>query len=91
MTEIKPVVVEFISPDYPYKDAKHYYLGKSEKDILKSTNNGKGDYVANFKEKHKIIPLKKAEKLNLGFYRLGYELVLEKGGSFKLKTPGGYP
>lgn len=81
----KPVVIEFIS-NYPKEGSKHYYIGKSKADILTNTNNGKYDYLAKFSS-HKIIPLKKAEKLNLGFYRLMYDLVLEKGGAGKLKTP----
>ena len=85
MTEIKPVVLEFIS-DHPEENSKHYYIGRSKEDILANTNDGKRDYLAKFSS-YKEIPIKKAEKLNLGFYRQGYESILKGSKSFKLKTP----
>lgn len=83
---IEPIVIEFISSNFPYENAKHYYIGKSEKDILDSTNNGKYDYLAKFSF-YKKISLQEAKRLNLGFYREGYNAVLSGAKSFKLKTP----
>lgn len=86
MTEITPIVIEFTSSNFPFKNAKHYYIGKSEEDILEATNKGKYDYLAEYSFYRKI-PLQKAEQLNLGFYKEGYKSILNGAKAFKLKTP----
>lgn len=83
---IEPIVIEFISPNFPYENAKHYYAGKSEKDILDATDKGKHDYLAKFSS-YKKISLQEAKQLNLGFYKEGYNAILNGAKSFKLKTP----
>jgi len=88
--KIKPVVMEFISPIYPYEGAKHYYIGSSQKDILKVAYKGVESKLYNFsKEDKKVIDLKEAEKLlTRGFYHDGYKAVVERDvKAFKLKTP----
>ncbi len=83
---IEPIVIEFISSNFPYENEKHYYIGKSKEDILDATNKGKHDYLAKFSS-YKKISLQEAKRLNLGFYREGYNAVLNGAKSFKLKTP----
>lgn len=85
----EPIVVEFVSPDYPEKDAKHYFIGASLEDVLKDTNQGKEFGFAKFSS-YKVISLDEAEKLSLGLYDIGYQAVTEnRCRSFKLRTPRG--
>lgn len=84
----KPVVVEFKSPDYPSPRDKEYFIGASLDDVLEDTEQGTKFGFSEFSS-YRVVPLKEAEKLNLGFYREGYDIV-QKGEckSFMLNSNG---
>ncbi len=83
----KPIVVEFVSPDFPQKGAKHYFIGASLEDVLADTNQGKEFGFARFSS-YRLISLDEAKKFGLGYYEKGYAAVT-KGlcKSYKLDTP----
>ncbi len=47
----KPVVMEFVSPDYPTECAKHYFIGTSLDDIMADTKGGTEFGFAKFSSK----------------------------------------
>ncbi len=83
----KVIFIEFISPSYPHKGAKHHFVGASTEAIMKDTADGTKFGFATFSS-HKEITEEVARSLNLEFLDEGITAI--KNGptvSFKLGTP----
>jgi len=87
--EIKPVVVEFVSKDFPASGAKQYFIGASLDDILADTDGGTEFGFAHF-ESHRQVDLTEAEGIGFKYYQDGLRAVREGCKSYWLGLPVGY-
>jgi hypothetical protein len=80
------VLIEFTSPNFPSKGAKHHFVGVSYGAVMADTNGGKKFGFASFSF-HREITEEEARALNLGLLEEGIAAVREGCQSFKLDTP----
>jgi len=80
------IFLEFVSLNFPTIGAKHYFVGKSEADILAATEDGRKYCSIEFQSK-RVVSMEYVRSLDLGLLEAGIAAVKAGTGCFKLRTP----